>query len=140
MADNFRLDGEFFNKDATKAYPKETAKFMKAQAQKLAKATKAAAKSAVHKRTGNLFKGIKAGKKVYEYSDADYNVRVYYGKPAYHGHLIEYGHDMKSHKGDTVGTVQGYEIMAKAHKQNESKFYADVENDLLDFIIKELEK
>lgn len=139
MADNFRLDGDFFNKDATKAYPKETAKFMKKEAQKLAKEAKADAKRAVTKRTGNLIKGLKSGKKVYSYKDVDYNVRVYFGSPAFHGHLIEDGHDLVRN-GKSIGRVKGYEILAKAHKKFESEFFNHVENDLLDFIIKELEK
>lgn len=77
-------------------YPKEIKKFMQSEGNKLKKQTKSKAQSSVKKKTGNYLKGIKRGK-YYKYSGngAD-SIRVYAGKPAHHGHLIEYGHKTKS--------------------------------------------
>lgn len=77
-------------------YPKEIKKFMQSEGTKLKNRTLKTAKTSVGKKTGNYQKGIKRGK-YYKYSGngAD-SIRVYAGKPAYHGHLIEYGHKTKS--------------------------------------------
>lgn len=114
-------------------FPKETKKFMKEHARELAKETKAKARGRVHKRTGNLFKGIKAGKVVYEFDDT-LNVRVIYGSPARHGHLIEFGHKTRT------GFVRAYNIMRDALQAYENKWARAVEDDLCDFIVKELER
>ena len=113
--------------------PKETKKFMKEHARELAKETKAKARGRVHKRTGNLFKGIKAGKVVYEFDDT-LNVRVIYGSPARHGHLIEFGHKTRT------GFVRAYNIMRDTLQAYENKWARAVEDDLCDFIVKELER
>lgn len=77
-------------------YPKEIKKFMQSEGTKLKNRTLKTAKSNVKKKTGNYFKGIKRGK-YYKYSGngAD-SIRVYAGKPAHHGHLVEYGHKTKN--------------------------------------------
>lgn len=140
MSTEFKIQGEFLNPDATKAYPNETRKWMKSEVKKLVKVAKVIAKERTKKHTGNLLKGIKAGKTVYKWKDADYNIRAYFGSPAFHGHLIEKGHKMLSHKGDFIRKVDGFEILETANNKFESQFYADIEDEYLDFIIKELEK
>ena len=114
-------------------FPKETKKFMKEHARELAKETKAKARGRIRKRTGNLLKGIKAGKIVYEFDDT-LNVRVIYGSPASHGHLIEYGHKTRT------GFVRAYNIMRDTLQAYENKWARAVEDDLCDFIVKELER
>ena len=114
-------------------FPKEAKKFMKEHARELAKETKAKARGRVRKRTGNLFKGIKAGKIVYEF-DGTLNVRVIYGSPARHGHLIEYGHRTRT------GFVRAFNIMRDTLQAYENKWARAVEDDLCDFIVKELER
>lgn len=79
-----------------KVYPKEVKKFMQSEGNKLKKQTKSKAQSSVKKKTGNYLKGIKRGK-YYKYSGNGADaIRVYSGKPAHHGHLIEYGHKTKN--------------------------------------------
>ena len=80
-----------------KTYPKEVKKFMQSEGTKLKNRTVKTAKSTVGEKTGNYLKGIKRGKH-YKYSGngAD-SIRVYSGRPAYHGHLVEYGHEMVTH-------------------------------------------
>lgn len=119
------------------ALPKETEKFMKAEARELRKFIVAYAKTKVKKLTGNYFKGFKAGKKVYAWSDAEYNVRVYNTMP--HTHLIENGHRLVI-AGKTVGFIQGRHVMEEANKKYEAEFREHVENNLADFIAKELDK
>lgn len=114
-------------------FPKEASKFMKKHAQQLAKETKTKARATVRKRTGNLFKGIKAGRIVYEFDDT-LNVRVFYGSPARHGHLIEYGHKTRT------GFVRAYNIMRDALQAFENRWAKAIEDDLCDFIVKELER
>ena len=114
-------------------FPKETKKFMKEHARELAKETKTKARGRVHKRIGNLFKGIEAGKVVYEFNDT-LNVRVIYGSPARHGHLIEFGHKTRT------GFVRAYNIMRDTLQAYENKWARAVEDDLCDFIVKELER
>ncbi len=120
-----------------KTFPKETEKFMKAEAREMRKQVVRLAKSRVRKVTGNYFRGFKAGKKVYKWSDAEYNVRVYNSAP--HAHLIENGH-RGIFWGRSTGWVPGKHIMADGQKQYEPQFAKHVEEDLVDFIVKELEK
>lgn len=119
------------------AFPKETERFMKNEAKDLRKRMIAYAKSKVKKVTGNYFKGFKAGKKVYKWSDADYNVRVYNSAP--HAHLIENGH-RGLFWGHSTGWVPGKHIMENAMQQFAPEFESHIENDLADFIVKELER
>lgn len=111
----------------SKQYPKEVKKFMQTEGNKLKNRTVKRAKSSVGRKTGNYLKGIKRGK-YYKYkgNGAD-SIRVYSGKPAYHGHLIEYGHDMVTHSGQKVGTVQGYHIFKTAADDFESTYDGDCE-------------
>ena len=81
----------------SKAYPKESDKFLKDEAKKLLKVTKKVAKKEVGTSKGkkknwdankSYHKKFKVGKK-YKY-DTDDCIRVYNSSP--HAHLIEYGH------------------------------------------------
>lgn len=118
-------------------YPKEIKKFMQSEGNKLKNQTIKRAKSTVGTKTGNYLKGIKRGK-YYKYkgNGAD-SIRVYSGKPAHHGHLIEYGHDMVTHSGQKVGTVQGYHIFKTAADDFESTYDGDCEK-FADKLTKEL--
>ena len=123
-----------------KAFPKETEKFMKAEARKFRNYVKDKAKTAVGKITGNYLRGFAAGRQVYEWSDSDYNVRVYNRAP--HNHLIELGHALVGHRPNKVkiGRVKAFEVMNNALSEWQNRFESDVEGELMDFIIKELEK
>lgn len=118
-----------------RVFPKETEKFMKNEAKSLRKNMISLAKSRVKKLTGNYLKGFKAGKKVYKWSDAEFNIRVF--NSSRHGHLIEYGH-RGIFWGKSVGWVPGKHVMEDSLKQYD--FENHVENELADFITKELER
>lgn len=111
--------------------------FMRKEAQKERRRMISAAKRKVKKLTGNYLKGFKSGKKVYQWIDADYTVRVYNDAP--HAHLIENGHRLIL-GGKFIKWVPGKHVMEDAHQQFESEYAEDVEDDLADFICKELEK
>ncbi len=123
-----------------KLFPNETKKFMKKEAREFRNHAKKKARTAVKRRTGNYLKGFAAGKTVYSWSDSEYNIRVYNSSP--HAHLIEFGHELVGHEPNKVriGRVKAYEVMNNAMEEWDSQFNAAVENDLLDFIAKELEK
>ena len=124
-----------------KLFPSETKKFMKKKARELRNQAKKKARSTVNKESGDYLKGFAAGKKVYEWSDAEYNIRVYNRAP--HAHLIELGHEMIGHEPDKKKLrekVDGFEIINKTMEEWDSQFNSSVENELLDFIAKELEK
>ncbi|MDD7603192.1 MAG: HK97 gp10 family phage protein [Firmicutes bacterium] len=111
--------------------------FMKKEAQKERRRMLAAAKRKVKKVTGNYFKGFKVGKKVYSYPDAEYNIRVYNSAP--HGHLIENGFRLTI-GGKFIRWMPGKHIMEEVHRDFESEYAADVENELVNFVCRELEK
>ena len=123
-----------------KLFPNETKKFMKKEAREFRNHVKKKARTAVKRRTGKYLKGFAAGKTVYSWSDSEYNIRVYNSSP--HAHLIEFGHELVGHEPNKVriGRVKAYEVMNNAMEEWDSQFNAAVENDLLDFIAKELEK
>lgn len=115
-------------------YPKEVKKFMQSEGNKLKKQTKSKAQSSVKKKTGNYLKGIKRGK-YYKYSGngAD-SIRVYSGKPAYHGHLIEYGHKTKS-----GNRTKAYHIFKTSADAFESTYESDCDK-FVDKIVDPLNK
>lgn len=107
-------------------YPKEIKKFMQSEGTKLKNRTLKTAKSNVKKKTGNYFKGIKRGK-YYKYSGngAD-SIRVYAGKPAHHGHLVEYGHKTKN--GNRTKAYHTFKTSADAFEstyENDCDKFAD---------------
>lgn len=120
-----------------RAFPKQTEKFMREEAKDLRKRMVTFAKTRVRRVTGNYFKGFKAGKAVYKWSDAEYNVGVY--NKAHHAHLIENGH-RGMFWGHAGGWVPGKHIMEDSLRRFEPIFAKHVEDDLADFIVKELEK
>jgi flagellar motor component MotA len=137
IEDGFKVDelDEFtlkLIKLADKTMPKEINKFMKVEASKLNSRTKKRAKKEVKKNTGNYMKGFKKGKKVYEYEDVKYNIRVYNKSP--HAHLLEYGHEIvkggkhsnKGNKGGkNLGFVKGKFILENSSKEFENDFIKD---------------
>lgn len=52
---------------------------------------------------------------------------MYAGTPAYHAHLIEYGHDMVTYNKEKVGTVKGYHIFSVSADMFESTYEKDCE-------------
>lgn len=106
-----------------KVYPKEVKKFMQSEGNKLKKETKSKAQSSVKKKTGNYLKGIKRGK-YYKYNGngAD-SIRVYTGKPARHGHLIEDGH-----KTPSGSRTKAYHIFKTSADAFESTYEKDCDN------------
>lgn len=138
----FKLEGDLSSgiSYAITSFPDETKKFMKKEAQDFRAFVVRKAKTAVNKITGNYLKGFAAGKKVYEWSDAEYNIRVFNRSP--HNHLIELGHALVGHKPNKVkiGRVKAYEVINNAMAEWQNQFETDVENDLVNFVIKELEK
>lgn len=107
--------------------PRETKKFVRTEGRKLKTKTKKKARSKVKKRTGNYLKGIKNGK-VYKYSgNGGTSIRVYSGKPAYHAHLIEYGHVIRNKSGEEVGFAPGYHVFQEAADEFQPEFYSDTQ-------------
>ena len=122
-----------------KNYPKEVKRFMQSEGTKLKNKTVKKARTAVGKKTGNYEKGIKRGK-YYKYAPTGADrIRVYSGKPAHHGHLIEYGHDMVTSGGKKVGRVQGYHIFKNAADEFEDRYEKDSEK-FADKILKPLDR
>lgn len=119
---------------AEKTMPKECSKFMKQEASKLNSKAKKKARKEVKKKTGNYMKGFKRGKKVYEYGDVKYNIRVYNTSP--HAHLIEYGHNIVGHEPnkEKSGYVKGKFILQNASKEFERDFVKDT-YDLVDTLL-----
>lgn len=111
-----------------KNYPKEVKKFMQSEGNKLKNRTLKTARSSVGKKTGNFEKGIKRGDYYqYDKTGAD-SIRVYAAPPAYHAHLIEYGHRQVTHKGEDTGkNVAGYHIFSVSADIFEDKYNKDCE-------------
>ncbi|MFA5527657.1 MAG: HK97 gp10 family phage protein [Peptostreptococcales bacterium] len=120
---------------AHKEMPIESIKFLRGEAKELRKITKAKAKEKIKKKTGNLLKGIKYGR-VYRFKDNNgLSIRVYGGKPAYHVHLLEYGHRQVTKDGKEVGFVKGKHFFEEAASKFESEHYNNVQkfiDELLD--------
>lgn len=111
-------------------YPKEIKKFMQKEGTKLKNRTKKKAKSSVKKKTGNYLEGIKRGKYYkYDKNGAD-SIRVYAGKPAHHGHLLEHGHRTLNNN-----MTRAYHIF----KTTADDFESTYENDCEDFANKIIE-
>lgn len=114
-------------KVVAKELPKECKKFVGREGSKLKNRTVKKAKSKVKLETGDYFKGIKKGK-VYIYGgNGGISVRTYGGKPAFHAHLLEYGHRQVTHDGQEVGFVPGYHIFEESKTEFEPIFNKDIE-------------
>lgn len=132
MADGFDMkELTAFEKNLLKlandTMPKESKKFLRDQGTKLRKKTLAKAKSKVKKQTGNLYAGIKKGKLYTFKGNGGLAIRVYGGKPAYHIHLLEYGHKQVTEDGKEVGFVKGEHFFEEAAKEFEGTHYSDVQ-------------
>ncbi|MDD2217956.1 MAG: HK97 gp10 family phage protein [Eubacteriales bacterium] len=112
---------------AQKKMPKESKKFLRDQGKSLRKDTVALAKARTKKKSGNLYKSIKTGKVYVFKGNGGLSIRVYGGKPAYHVHLLEYGHRQVTKDGKEVGFVKGKHFFKDAAKGFESKHYNDVQ-------------
>lgn len=133
---------------AKQQFPEETKKFMKTEARKLRLKMSKRARGEVKRKTGNYPKGFKAGRKVYEYDGDDYNILVYNSAP--HAHLLEHGHILTTHGteekplgrggGKEIGFVPGNKVLAVESERFKPEFESDIENDLGDFIVRELER
>lgn len=133
-------------------FPKVTVKFMKSQAVKAKNLGIKIAKRELNTRgkaldrngrktyqKGSYLKGMKNGKIVYEWNDAEYNIRVYNSAP--HAHLIEYGHRIVTHDGrDTGKRTRGFNILEKTGAEYSGKFEQEVETVLASKLIEELYK
>ena len=84
-----KLTAELF-RTAERTYPTKARKMLREQGKIGRKKLRENTKECTTKRTGNLLKGIRAGK-VTKYKD-DFQVRI--KNTAHHAHLIEYGHSM----------------------------------------------
>ena len=118
--------------------PNVAKKFMRKEATKLRKKAADKTKAVVGKKTGNLYKRIKKGKTVYAWGDAQYNIRVYNGAP--HAHLIEYGHNMVTPSGQTVGFVPGKHILENSALAYQPNFQKNIESKLIEKVEEALDK
>lgn len=110
----------------TQDFPKETKKFMRSEANKLKNKAKRAAKSSLKSQpTGGYVKGLKAGKKVYAWDDAEYNVRVYNSAP--HAHQVDEGHNIVTPGGRMVGYAPGKHILENSAIAYQEKFRKNIE-------------
>jgi len=118
------LDELFDFCDAVSTCAKEADKF-KADAvrtigTKLARKTRAKARSlGIKKKTGAYFKRIKRGKIAKE-RDGSVRIRVYSNAP--HAHLIEEGHKKWIHGVDTGEKVEGRKVFIQAAQDFENEF------------------
>lgn len=132
LSENFR--------SIIESLPDEVKGFMRKEAQDFRKFAKKRTRTVVGRITGNYLRGFAAGKKVYKWSDAEYNILVFNRAP--HNHLIELGHELVGHQPNKVkiGRVKAYEVINNAMKEWGDMFESDVENNLIDYIVKEIEK
>lgn len=119
-------------KTAQKLYPKEAKAFLQKQGRKSRKAVLKQTKASTKKRTGNLIKGIKAGK-VEPYNDA---LQVRTSSKGHHAHLIEYGHELYVNGTKTGKFVPGRAPVGKAATSISRTYAKDVE-DFVDSLLKE---
>lgn len=117
-------------------FPKDTQKFVDAEAKKGKEIAKNIAKTELGKKTGNYLKGIKTGKSGLK---DKFSYKVYNESP--HGHLIEDGHfnvargenknkggsRRSGANGTKNGFVEGKKIFLKTQVQLESEFSKDVD-------------
>jgi len=111
------------------AFDKERKKFMESEGRKLRYRVIKKAEVTVKRKSGNYLAGIrKGGYYVHDATGAD-SIRVFVGRPAYHGHLIEYGHKMldKNKKPTKRDYVQGYHVLQEASDEFERKYEKDTE-------------
>lgn len=115
---------------------KEARKFLRREGNKLKRRTVAEAKKVVQKKTGNLFKGIKRGKVYKYYANGAMAIRVYGGKPAYHAHLLNYGHRIVDKNGKEHGFKKGHHFFEKGADVFKEEYYHNIE-DFIDEMLDE---
>lgn len=133
--------GEDLYEYGVKNMPNVSKKFLRKEAGELRKAVVRRTKAVAGKKTGNLVRGIRKGKIIYEYNGVDYNIRVYNAAP--HAHLIEYGHRMVGHKPNKTSNglyVRGFHPVENAAIEFEPKYQRDIETVLIQAIKEELER
>lgn len=119
-------------------FPKDVAKFMRAEGTKLKNVTKKKARTMVKQHSGNFVAGIKRGKYYIYHEGSVPSIRVYAGDPAYHAHLLEYGHDIvKGVKGSkgfkirgtgrVVGHARAFHVFQTAANEFQDRFVEDSE-------------
>lgn len=110
-----------------KGYPGESAKFLRREGKKLSTRIKKKSKSKINRVTGNYEEGITV-QKPYKYYKSEGgkskdSVKVY-GKrpPAYHTHLIEYGHKKVLWGNRTAERVRAFYVYSEAKNEYKSTF------------------
>ena len=131
-------------KTAEEEFPKEAERFMKNEARTLKRRMIKKAKTEL---SGKRFAAegksyeerFEAGKTVYEWPDARFNIRTY--NPAPHAHLIEYGHrKFDFHGQDTGEYVPGKHIIENTAIAYRSEFTKHVGDKLASQVLKGLSK
>lgn len=117
---------------------KEAKRFLRNTGNKLKRRTIKLAKQRVNEKSGNLLKGIKRGKPYKWRGDGgeSWAVRVYGGKPAYHAHLLEYGHRIVKN-GKEYGFAKGYHFFEDAAKNFERDEWEDEVEKFIDQLLDE---
>ena len=120
---------------AKEQFPKETKKFVIAEAKKGKELAKSIAQREIKTKSGNYLKSFKTGKSKLHYK---FSYKFYNDAP--HGHLIEDGHNQYGGKNnkEVIGFIEGKKIFTKAQVQMESEFANDVENFIAGLMDKEL--
>lgn len=113
---------------------KPAKKFMNHEGAELRKKTLALAKTRINRKTGNLSKGIRKGK-VYKWKSTDMAIRVFGGKPAYHAHLLEYGHRVIYKDGREI-KIPGKYFFRDAIKGYENQFVDNCTEFAIDLCVK----
>lgn len=114
-------------------FPKITAAFLKGEGNILRKNVRKIAKKKIGVKTGNYMKGFDKTKP--EISKANCAIKVFNDAP--HSHLIEYGTVKRStKKGANRGFMKGAFILEEAAKNFEGQFSKDIEDKLVDELLK----
>ncbi len=125
--------------DLIRRFPAEKKKFMRKQGQEMKKVGKSYAKRVLHKRTGNLLRGMTLTRP-WDKGD-ETGIAMKFKAPAYHGHLIELGHKQVGHKPNYVqsGEIKGYSVLVRAKYLFSQQFMKNVDDALIGFIVEKLE-
>lgn len=125
--------------DLIRVLPDEKKKFMRKQGQEMKKVGKAYAKRVLHRRTGNLLKGMTLTRP-WDSGD-ETGIAMKFKSPANHGHLIELGHKQVGRKPNKVnyGYVKGYSVLVRTKYLFSQQFMQNVNDELIGFIIEKLE-
>lgn len=119
---------------AQKTMPKETKKFMRREAGRMATATRKYARSKLKRKTGNYFKSIK-GSRAWRSSAGNFGAKAYSTMP--HAHLIEAGHDIYRRGVNTGKRTRAFRIFDAGRASFAARYTADAEV-FADRILKEI--